>query len=106
MADARIFGVAFILISKGLPGMGEKDGMFVSGFRLQAFDREVLLGDDVGMRFLFFAAVQRIDLLAQHGALQRAARFPLFFQRQSGRKHRVVKQQFLRFFIVGGSGSR
>ena len=50
------------------------------GFRpLQEPDGEVLLGDGVGVLGLD-GAVERIDLLAQHLALQSAAGFALFFR--------------------------
>ena len=93
VADAGIVRVALVAGADGFAGVSEEDRMAISVLWLQLLDREVLLGDSVGNRG-FVGAIQRVDFLAQHGALERAAGFAFFRQRQTG-GHNCVGQQAL-----------
>lgn len=72
MADARVAGIALIVITERFAGMGEENRMAIRAPRLQQPNREVLFGNRVRVLRLL-GAVQSIDFLAQHRALQRAA---------------------------------
>src|SRR5690606_17399930 len=65
VGDARVAWVALIVIAERFARMGEEDAVAVVAAPLQYADREVLLGNGVGVRLLV-GAVQGIDLLAQH----------------------------------------
>ena len=47
--NARIGRVALVVVADRLAGMGEEHRVAVAAARLQELDREVLLGDGVGM---------------------------------------------------------
>ena len=57
------------MIGDRLAGVGEEHRVTVFAFGLQSLNGEVLLGDGVGM-FSLVRAVESVDLLAQHGALE------------------------------------
>ena len=52
VADPRIGRLALVVVADRLPGMGEEHGVAVAAPRLQLPDREVLLGDGVGVLLL------------------------------------------------------
>ena len=93
MLDARIGRVALVVVVDRFARMSEEHGMAIVRPRLQALDREVLFGDGVGVIAVFGRAIQGIDLLPQHRALQGTAGFALLFERQARRQHGIREQQ-------------
>ena len=97
--NARVRRVALVVVGDGLAGVREEHRVPVAVAGLHAPNREVLLGDGVGM-LLFRCAVEGIDLLSQHRAFQGAAGFSLFFQCQAGWKYGIGKQQCFCCWVV------
>ena len=104
MLDTRVGGVPLVVVADRLARVGEEDGVAVITPSLQGANGEVLLGDGVGRagaldlvrRGAWMLGVVGIDLLAQHRALESAAGFALFLQRQAWRDDGVVEQQWPR----------
>ena len=63
-------------------------------------DREVLLGDGVGVRRAV-GAVEGVDLLAEHRPLQRPAGLALLVRGQTVGQNRVLEQQGARVVVAG-----
>ena len=49
VGHSRVLGLAFVVVTDGLAGMGEKHTMAVIAARLQVADGEILFGDGVRM---------------------------------------------------------
>ena len=99
--DARIGRVALVVVGQRLVRVREENRIPVHAAGLQHADAKVLLGDGVGCagpaylcwRGAGMPGVIGIGLLAQHGTLESAAGFALFFWCKATRQDRVVKQQ-------------
>ena len=88
MPNARIAGIAFVVVRQRLARVCEEDRVPIRRLRLKQLDGEVLLDDLVWVR-LFIGAVERVDLLAQHRPLQRTTRLALLVRGQPRRQGRV-----------------
>ena len=86
--NARIAGIAFVVVRQRLARVCEEDRVPIRRLRLKQLDGEVLLDDLVWVR-LFIGAVERVDLLAQHRPLQRTTRLALLVRGQPRRQGRV-----------------
>ena len=91
MADARIGRIALVVEGNRLARMREEDCITVCPARLKRRDREIALGDGVRPSRKR-CAVQSIDLLAQHRALESAASLTRFLRRQVAWQDGVVEQ--------------
>src|SRR5258708_12051752 len=90
MLNARVSGIALVVVSDRLASVGEEDSMAVRTLPLQQADGEVLLGNGIGMAIGICwdtCAVERIHLLAQHGAFKGAAGFPRLLDPQPVGQH-------------------
>src|SRR5262245_16236621 len=96
--NAWVNWVAFVVVTDRFTRMNEEYGVTVVACRLQSIYSEVLIGDDVGVRFPI-AAVQGIDLQAQHRAFKVSISFAFRIGGQAVRQNRVIEQERTRLLI-------
>src|SRR5258708_37259444 len=99
MLNARVSGIALVVVSDRLASVGEEDSMAVRTLPLQQADGEVLLGNGIGMAIGICrdtCAVARIHLLSQPGAFKRAAGLALPLDRQALQHRRALEQALAR----------